>query len=512
MEIFNKSLLHICALFYIIITMDLRRTGRIITSSVERDGLKMNIIENADGKRVALLGAGISNMPLAEFLTERGAVLTVRDKKSEAELGENAEILKKLGAKLILGDNYLSDIDEDIIFRSPGIRPDIPELADAVSRGKVLTSEMEAFLQLHPCPTYAVTGSDGKSTTTTLISLMLRKALGDERVFLGGNIGEPLLHRYPLMNNECAVAVELSSFQLMTIDAPLESAVITNISPNHLNWHTGMDEYIEAKKRILRHTKRAVLNYDNEETRRIAEDISHNTDTKVTYFSKYSIPDGVMRDCDSAVFLDGGAIWYLPCPKAELKHIIDADDILLPGMHNVENYMAAAASVIDVVSPEQIKSVAQTFGGVRHRLELVREINGVKYYNSSIDSSPTRTAAALSALGERPIVLICGGYDKHIPFEPLAEAVLSRKNVHTLILTGATAKQIEAAVKASPLYESRNDVKLLHIPEFDDAVASAASCASCGDTVLLSPACASFDAFPIFEVRGERFKTLVNSL
>lgn len=471
----------------------------------------MNMIENIKGKRVTLLGAGISNMPLAEFLTERGAVLTVRDQKTEAELGERAETLKKLGAELILGADYLSNFSEDVIFRSPGIRPDIPALAEAAAAGKTLTSEMEAFLSIHPCPVYAVTGSDGKSTTTTLISLMLRQALGDERVFLGGNIGEPLLHRYPMMKPDSAVAVELSSFQLMTIDAPLEAAVITNITPNHLNWHTGMEEYIEAKKRILRHTKRAVLNYDNDVTRKIGLELS---DTPVTYFSKYPVPTGVMKPSDRAVYLENGSMWYLGSRETAASRLIEVDDIILPGMHNVENYMAASAAVIDVVTPEQIRMVATTFGGVRHRLEFVCEKDGVRYYNSSIDSSPTRTAAALSALGERPIIVICGGYDKNIPFDPLAEAVLSRRNVHTLVLTGAAAEKIADAMRQSPLYEHRagEGFHMLHEPLFDDAVLTAANTAKPGDTVLLSPACASFDVFPNFEVRGDHFKDLVNAL
>ncbi len=471
----------------------------------------MNILDTIKGKKIALLGAGVTNMPLASFLAERGALLTVRDRKSEEELGEHADFLRGLGAELILGDRYLEDFFEDVIFRSPGFRPDLPPLTAAVAKGAVLTSEMETFLSLHPCPTYAVTGSDGKSTTTTVISLMLCKAYGDERVFLGGNIGEPLLHRYPAMTSRSAVAVELSSFQLMTIDAPLEAAVITNITPNHLNWHTGMEEYIEAKKRILRQAKRAILNYDNDETRAIGLAIAH---TSVTWFSKQPLPEGVMKPIDRAVFLREGEMLYLPAPEDEAVHLMNLDEIKLPGMHNAENYMAAAAAVIDVVSPEQIREVAMTFGGVRHRLELVREKDGVHYINSSIDSSPTRTAAAISALGDRPVVILCGGYDKNIPFEPLAEAVLSCKNVHTMVLTGATAGKIEDALKAHPLYEIRlsEGFRLLHAPVFDDAVQLAADNATAGDTVLLSPACASFDAFPNFEVRGERFKSLVNGL
>ncbi len=475
-----------------------------------KDEFRMNILDTIKGKRVALLGAGVTNMPLASFLADRGALLTVRDRKTEEELGESGKILRGLGAELILGERYLDEIAEDVIFRSPGFRPDLPALADAVKRGAVLTSEMETFLSLHPCPTYAVTGSDGKSTTTTVISLMLRKAFGNERVFLGGNIGEPLLHRLPMMSHDSAVAVELSSFQLMTVDAPLEAAVITNITPNHLNWHTGMEEYIEAKKRILRHARMAVLNYDNDVTRRLGLSL----DTPVTWFGKAPLPDGVMKPIDRAVFLRDGEMVYLDAPGGEERHILYINEIMLPGMHNAENYMAAAGAVIGVGTAEQIRAVAATFGGVRHRLELVRERDGVRFYNSSIDSSPTRTAAAISALGERPIVIICGGYDKNIPFEPLAEAVLSRKNVHTMVLTGATAGKIRDAMRAHPLYDSRvaEGFCLLAAPDFDEAVHCAAAAGRAGDAVLLSPACASFDAFPNFEVRGERFKTLIHAL
>lgn len=469
----------------------------------------MNILDSIKGKKVALLGAGITNMPLAGFLAERGAILTVRDQKTD--LGERGDTLRALGAELILGEDYLKNFDEDVIFRSPGIRPDLPTLREAVENGAILTSEMELFLSLHPCPTYAVTGSDGKSTTTTLISLMLRQALGDEAVFLGGNIGEPLLHRYPKMTPDSAVAVELSSFQLMTIDAPVEAAVITNVTPNHLNWHTGMEEYIEAKKRILRQAKRAVLNFDNDVTREIGLSLS---DTPVIWFSKNPLSRDVLKESDGAVYLDNDGIYYLPAPDAEPRFIMNREDIMLPGMHNVENYMAASAAVIDVVTAEQIKAVATTFGGVRHRLEFVREKDGVRFYNGSIDSSPTRTAAALSALGDRSIVVICGGYDKNIPFEPLAEAILTRENVHTVVLTGATLMKIEAALLSHPLYGQRTaqGFKILREPDFDTAVHSASYAAKTGDTVLLSPACASFDAFPNFEVRGDHYKALINAL
>ena len=282
------------------------------------------------GKSVSLLGAGVSNMPLAGAAASSAAKLTVRDKKSPEELGEAAEQLQRLGAELITGDAYLAGIREDLVFRSPGIRPDLPELTDAVAHGSVLTSEMELFLSLEPCPVYAITGSDGKTTTTTITSLLLEAGLGKEHVFLGGNIGEPLLHRYPKITADDVVAVELSSFQLMTVDAPVEVAAITNMSPNHLNWHTDMDEYVWAKKRLLAKCGRAVLNYDNDLTREAAFEMQ-KTDTPVTFFSLAPIPAGVLRGIDSAVWLEDGVI-YSDFPGEGVREVMKRSDIRLPGI------------------------------------------------------------------------------------------------------------------------------------------------------------------------------------
>ncbi len=459
-------------------------------------------------KTVSLLGAGVSNMPLASMLAPVVSRLTVRDAKTADALGENAEKLVSLGATLIIGEDYLKNIDEDIVFRSPGIRPDLDELNEARARGSVVTSEMELFLSLHPCPVYAITGSDGKTTTTTLMSMLLEPK---GKVFLGGNIGEPLLYRFDKISPDDAVAVELSSFQLMTVDAPIDVAAITNITPNHLNWHTGMDEYIEAKKKILAHAGRAVLNYDNEETRKIALDLQ-KTDTPVTFFSLSPLPDGTLRKCDSAVWLDGDTVYSL-FPEEGKVEIMKRSDIKLPGLHNVANYMTAIAVAHYSTTVEKIKEVARTFGGVEHRLEFVREKDGVTYINGSIDSSPTRTAAALSAINDRPVVLIAGGYDKHIPYEPLADAVYS-STVHTVVLTGATAETIRTALVNHPDYgkKSAEGFRIIMNPDFDGAVLDAKNAAKVGDTVILSPASASFDHFKNFAERGEHFKSLVNSL
>jgi UDP-N-acetylmuramoylalanine--D-glutamate ligase len=458
------------------------------------------------GKSVSLLGAGVSNMPLAGAAAPSAAKLTVRDKKSPEELGEAAEQLQGLGAELITGDAYLAGIREDLVFRSPGIRPDLPELTDAVAHGSVLTSEMELFLSLEPCPVYAITGSDGKTTTTTITSLLLEAGLGKEHVFLGGNIGEPLLHRYPKITADDVVAVELSSFQLMTVDAPVEVAAITNMSPNHLNWHTDMDEYVWAKKRLLAKCGRAVLNYDNDLTREAAFEMQ-KTDTPVTFFSLAPIPAGVLRDIDSAVWLEDGVI-YSDFPGEGVREVMKRSDIRLPGIHNTANFMTAIAVTHGKVSYDDVRTVAQTFGGVEHRLEFVRELDGVTYINGSIDSSPTRTAAALSALDDRPVVLIVGGSDKNLDYAPLAPKLCECARV--LVLTGATADKIERALREYDGYSGSPEI--VRAESFEETVTLAREHAREGGCVLLSPASASFDRFDNFAQRGRYFKKLVNEM
>lgn len=460
-------------------------------------------------KTAVLLGAGVSNMPLAEYLLAKGASLVVRDQKTPEEMGERAQKLRALGATIIGGPSYLSNINGDYIFRSPGFRPDLPPIKEAVAGGAVLTSEMELFLENRPSTTIGITGSDGKTTTTTLISEILRLAAKekDASVFLGGNIGEPMLHRIESMGERDYAVVELSSFQLMTVNRAPDVAVITNVTPNHLNWHTDMDEYIAAKAKILTGCARAVLNCENEITRELAR----TAPCPVTLFAHEPIPDSALRPEDSAIYERDGMIVFRLSNETEEFPILKSADILLPGRHNVENYMAAIGAVRGYASPEHISAVARTFRGVRHRLELVHETGGVSYYNSSIDSSPTRTAAALSAMEKRSLVVICGGYDKNIPFEPLAEALLTHGNIRTVVLTGSTAEKIEDAIVSHPLF-GEGAFTLHRETDFTAAVLRASDSAKTGDAVLLSPACASFDAFVNFEERGNRFSEIVRAI
>lgn len=461
-------------------------------------------------RSVALIGAGVSNMPAIAFITSLGGRVTLREKNTREALGEKADAAVAAGARLVCGEGYLDSLDEDIIIRSPGIRPDIPQLADAAARGAVITCEAELFARFAPCRIFAVTGSDGKSTTTTVLSRLL---MPRGQVYLGGNIGEPLFHRVCDMTFDDAAAVELSSFQLMNMDAHFDSAIITNVTPNHLNWHTGMEEYIKAKENILRHTDRAVLNLDCNVTRRIGETLIAERSTPVTFFSLYPVACDELRRAERVIYLDSDGM--IVCREGDDKtQIMPCYDILLPGRHNIANYMAAIGAAWGLTDIAHIKKVAQSFGGVKHRLQLVAEKNGVRFYNSSIDSSPTRTAAAVSALRdstpERAVVMICGGYDKNIPFEPLAETLLTSENIKAVVLTGATRDKIMDALRANPAFDESFNVTVE--ADFDLAVYRAASLAESGDSVLLSPACASFDAFLNFEVRGDHFASLVSKL
>lgn len=440
------------------------------------------------GKSADVLGIGVSNLPLIDFLLSCGMTVCARDKKSMEELGQVAKDLTNKGVLLILGDEYLEHLSGDYIFRSPGIRPDLPQIQKAVEGGSVLTSEMELFFDLCPARTIGVTGSDGKTTTTTLISLLLKEA--GHKVYVGGNIGNPLLPFVREMTSEDFAVLELSSFQLMTMKKSCEIAVVTNLSPNHLDWHTGMEEYISAKTSIFTHkeNKLLILNADNKDSLPLA-DLAPG---QVEWFSS--------KRTDTALYDEDGRIF-----EGE-KPLVSKEDILLPGGHNRQNYMAAYLTTKAFIKKEHLLSVASTFKGVEHRLEFVREYKGIRCYNSSIDSSPSRTAAALSCFDQK-VVIICGGYDKKIPFEPLADALCA--HAKKVVLTGATMMKIAGALFAC---DAEEKPAYYMNPDFDAAVHVALTLCEEGDILLFSPACASFDAFKNFMERGAHFKQLINNL
>lgn len=447
------------------------------------------------GKCVSVIGIGVSNVPLIRFLTDAGAVVTAHDKKNRDQLGEVYEELVDLGTKMILGEGYLKNIPQntEVIFKTPGLRIDVTELAEAAEKGITVTSEMELFFELCPGQIIAITGSDGKTTTTTLIGEMLKNA--GFNCYIGGNIGKPLIDEVEGMTAEDKIVLELSSFQLHAMKHCPEVAVVTNVTPNHLDWHTDFEEYVNAKKNIFQGQKaggKVILNYDNEVTKQFAESAQNSV-----FFSRNSEPE-------RGVFLQDDVI-VRKTDDGEIDEVLNITDIRIPGMHNVENYMAAIAAVYDMVGKETINHVAKSFNGVPHRIEFVREIDGVRYYNDSIASSPARTTAGLKSF-EKKVILIAGGYDKKIPFDEFGSVIneYSKK----LILVGATSEKIYAAVKNADNY---NGLEIFKESEFESAVNKARECAQKGDIVMLSPACASFDLFKNFEVRGNTFKNIVNN-
>ena len=437
------------------------------------------------GKRVAVLGLGVSNRPLVRLLLEFGCSVVGCDRTPREKLEEEVLELEKLGCKLHVGDRYLDGVEADVVFRTPGMHPGNPAIQALRQRGAEITSEMEVFFEVAPCHLIAVTGSDGKTTTTTLIAEMLKAA--GKTVWLGGNIGTPLLPLVRQMKKEDYAVVELSSFQLMDMRRSPQRALITNLAPNHLDIHKDMEEYVDAKKNIFRYQKEGdllVLNADNPIT------ASLRGPGETRFFSRLGEGHVCIRD---------GIICRGDTP------VLPVVDILLPGVHNVENYMAAIAMVEGLASDEDIRRVAQTFGGVEHRIELVRVKDGVRYYNDSIASSPTRTIAGLRSFPEK-VILIAGGYDKHIPYDPLGPEICA--HVKKLFLNGATGPQIRAAVENC----AGEKPEMVDCGDFASAVKAAAEAAEPGDVVLMSPASAAFDQFRNFMVRGNTFKELVKEL
>ena len=450
--------------------------------------------ESLRGKRIAVMGLGVSNRPLVRLLLNFGCDVTGCDRTPREKLEDEVLELERMGCKLSLGDTYLDGIAADVVFRTPGMHPDNPALVKLRENGAKITSEMEVFFELCPCHSIAVTGSDGKTTTTTLVSELL-KAEG-KTVWLGGNIGTPLLSSVPEMKPDDFAVVELSSFQLMDMERSASRAVITNLAPNHLDVHKDMDEYIQAKKNVYKFQNAdglLVVNADNA----ITAPLKGNGETR--HFSR-------QKRVENGVYLEDGVIYRAKNGVSE--KVMDASLILLPGVHNIENYMTAIAVTDGLVSDGSIRHVAQTFGGVEHRIELVRVKDDVRYYNDSIASSPSRTIAGLRSFPEK-VILIAGGYDKHIPFDVLGPEVCA--HVKKLYLTGATAQKIYDAVVNCPDY-AEGKPEIVVMEDFTETVHAAAAGAESGDVVLLSPACAAFDKFKNFMVRGKYFKKLVQEL
>jgi UDP-N-acetylmuramoylalanine--D-glutamate ligase len=450
-------------------------------------------------KRVAFIGVGVSHLELIKLFLSKGIKVVICDKKSKDEFDEGIyEEFNARGVDFSLGENYIDEIYNcDVVFRTPGFYYNRPELEKARQMGIVVTSEMETFFDLCPCRTYGITGSDGKTTTTTLVSEFL-KAEG-RRVHLGGNIGKALLPIVETISDSDVAVVELSSFQLISMRESPDIAGITNIRPNHLNVHKDMQEYIDSKLNLILHQNaysKTILSFDDETTR----NLSGYVRGELKYFSRH-------KQVDNGSFLrEDGMLCY--SDHGKVTEYVHMNDIKIPGMHNVEDYLTAIAMTYGDVSVQSVVNVAKTFPGVEHRIEFVRELDGVKYYNNSIASSPTRVLACLDAFDQKQI-MIQGGSDKGISFEPMADALC--KKVKVLILMGETAQKIEDAVKASSEYDPAN-IRIVRVADMAEAVDIAHHYAVEGDIVSLSPACASFDMYRMFEDRGRHFKQLVNQL
>lgn len=454
------------------------------------------------GRKVAVIGLGVSNIPLISYLHDLKSEVTVFDNKEIDQIDNDLiNQIINYGMNFSFGKDYLKKLEGfDIIFRSPSCLPTVPELVKEAERGAIITTEVEMVLELTPSKVIGVTGSDGKTTTTTLISKVLEA--GGHKVFLGGNIGFPLFTKISEMTPEDFVVLELSSFQLMNMKISPTISVITNITPNHLNIHSSMEEYVEAKQNIFLHQEPedlVILNYDNEITRKCGKIAK----SRVVYFSsKEKLENGYIVDDDKIKY----------CQNGLRSHILDTKNIILRGKHNAENICAVLAATKEFVNQETAIKTISEFRGVEHRIELVKETeNRVKWYNDSASSSPTRTIVGLNSFSRRNIILIAGGYDKNLDYAPLAKPVLD--NCKELILIGQTADKIKNAVEKEMQKDTTG--KKLGIYKCDsllETIELAKTLTNKGDVVLFSPASASFDMFKNFADRGNQFKELVNKI
>ena len=435
------------------------------------------------------------------YVAARGAHVTISDVKSAEQLTDAVAELACYDVRWVLGGHPEDILDCDVLFVSPGVRMEIPIIQEAIRRGICVSAESRFFLERCPAPVIGITGSSGKTTTVTLTGEILRRA--GLTTWVGGNIGTPLTPHLDEIRTEDKVVMELSSFQLENLPVSPVIAAILNITPNHLDRHASMGDYVQAKANIMRHQQPddvAVLGYDNEITRALAQ----TAPGRVTFFS-------MTEEVAQGAFLRGAQI-VLRLEGME-QHIGAVRDVRLRGRHNVANVLAACTlATLAGANRQSIAEVIFSFEGVEHRLEFVREIGGVRYYDDSIATTPERATAALLAFGE-PIVLLAGGQDKHLPWGELAQLMLDR--TRGIVLFGQAAGIIEAAL-AETMQQRRwsaaDAPAIRRVVTLEEALQEASRLAQAGDVVLLSPGGTSYDAFKDFTVRGDRFKELVEAL
>ena len=447
-------------------------------------------------KKVTFIGLGVSHKELIGKFLDYGAEVTACDRRTIDQLGDLGKELTAKGVKLCLGENYLDDLDGDIIMRTPGLNYNNEKLVEARKKGCVVTSETELFFDFCPAHVIAITGSDGKTTTATIAAKFLEKE--GYTVHLGGNIGKPLLYRIDKIKPEDYVVIELSSFQLMSMRKSADTVLITNISPNHLDMHNSMEEYIQAKYNLVYHQNAfgtAVLNADNI----LSSDAENFARGNVLKFSvKNKVEKGTYLKENQIMLVEDG----------EEIPVLDINRIKIPGMHNVENYMSAICITKGLVTAKTIGEVAEEFGGVEHRFEFVREVDGVKYYNDTMATTPTSAIAGISS-SDNKMIMIAGGHDKKLSFDELARKI--NEKVRVLILMGETSERIENAVLSAPNFKAP-EIIIEHAENMEGAVKIAKKHAVNGEIVALCPACSSFDKYKNFAERGNHFKNIVNSL
>ncbi len=452
--------------------------------------------EYIKNKKIAVIGVGVSNIPLIDYLFEKEAKVTIFDDREEEKISKDIlDKIKKYKFDYYFGKRNLDNLHGfEVIFRSPSCLPTKPELVREKERGAVVTTEIEQLIKMAPCKVIGITGSDGKTTTTTLTAKILED--GGYNVYLGGNIGIPLFTKLKEIKPEDIIVLELSSFQLMDMEVSPDISAITNITPNHLNVHKDYQEYIDAKKNIYKHQKSTgilVLNADNELTNSCQNDANGDV---ILFSSKqrldygYIVEDGIIKECNDGI----------------RRHLISQDEIKLKGIHNLQNICTALALTKDLVSTEKALNTIKEFSGVKHRLELVRVLNGVEWYNDSASTSPTRGISALNSFNKE-IVLIAGGADKNLDYTPLGIKIVEK--VKSLILIGQTASKIYEAVKIEE--EKQNKKVDIHMCEtFKQSLELAKRIAKPGQIVLFSPASTSFDMFKDMYDRGDKFRKEVN--
>lgn len=461
-----------------------------------------NMYPQFKNKKITVMGLGLfgGGVGVAKFLARHGAHVTVTDLRDTAELSQSISQLEGFPITYKLGGHFEEDfINTDMVIVNPAVPQNSKFLQIARSNHISVDTEINIFLKLCPAPIIGITGSNGKSTTTTLTGRILQQAA--RTTWIGGNIGISLLSHLEEIKSQEIVVLELSSFQLKEFHAIKKSpqvSIVTNISPNHLDRHKDMNDYIQAKKGIILHQKPedyTILNYDDMELRNWEKECKGQV---LWYSTKHTLKNGAFIKGENIVLSINGKDISIPCTSR----------VKLPGIHNLQNILAAScAAYLAGASERHIEKAVTTFTGLEHRLEFVREIHGIQYYNDSKATTPESAIAAITAF-QAPVVLIAGGYDKGSSFERLAE--ICARYTKSVILIGKTAEKINGLIlKKIDLKK----VPTIHITDnFREAFQKANAIAKRGDIVLLSPACASYDMFTNYEERGRLFKDMVLAL